>query len=73
MQYHILIKMNIRMLENYDVHLYLVFWKKEEQFLEPEWDMNDHCTLTQHTMVNKKIYLFVYNVSIIILNALITI
>lgn len=60
--------MNTRMLENYVVHLYLVFWKKEEQFLELEWDMNDHCTLTQHTMVNKKTYLFVYNVVIIILN-----
>jgi len=56
MQYHILIKMNTRMLENYGVHHYSVFWKKEEQFLVLEWDMNDHCTLTQHTMVNKNTF-----------------
>lgn len=54
MLYHILIKMNIRMLESCDVHLCSVFWKREELFLVPEWDMNDHCTLIQHIMVNKK-------------------
>lgn len=50
--------MNIRMLENYDVHHYSVFWKKEEPCLVLEWDMNDLYTLTQHTMVNKSVILF---------------
>jgi hypothetical protein len=45
--------MNIRMLENYGVHRCSVFWKKEEQFLVLEWDMNDLYTLTQHIMVDK--------------------
>jgi len=54
MRYHIHIKMSINMLETYDVHHCSAFWKKEEQFLVPEWDMNGHCTLTQHTMVNNK-------------------
>jgi len=47
--------MNTRMLESYGVRHCLVFWKKEEQFLVLEWDMNDHCISTQHTMVNKNI------------------
>lgn len=50
--------MNTRMLENYDVHHYSVFWKKEVPYLVLEWDMNDHCTLTQRTMVNKSVILF---------------
>lgn len=54
-QYHILTKMNIRMLESYGVRHCSAFWKKEEQFLVLEWDMNVHCTLTQHTMVHKNI------------------
>lgn len=55
--------MNIRMLESYGVHHCSVFWKKEEQFLVLEWDMNDHCTLTQHTMVNK-MYINMKNITL---------
>lgn len=50
--------MNIRMLENYDVHHYSVFWKKEVPYLVLEWVMNDLYTLIQHTMVNKSVILF---------------
>lgn len=45
------------MLENYDVHHYTVYWKKEEQFLVLGWDMKDLYTLIPHTMVNKVIFL----------------
>lgn len=55
-RYHILIKTNIKMLENYDVHHYSAFWKKEEEFLELEWDMNDLCTLIRLTVVKLHFY-----------------
>lgn len=52
MQYHILIKMNIKMPENYDVLHCSVFWSKGELYLVLEWDTNGRYTLTQHTTVN---------------------
>lgn len=56
------------MQENYDVHLCSVFWKKEEEYLELEWDMNDHYILTQHIMVIQTcsilIALFYYKIKV---------